>query len=62
VAHLFLNPFLLLLLPENSSLFNLYRRAFDQLNSVMEEIFSGSRKVTMGTPQQAAGEFYGQYT
>jgi len=59
VAHLFLNPFLLLLLPENSSLFNLYRRAFDQLNSVMEEIFSGSRKVTMGTSQQAAGEFQG---
>jgi hypothetical protein len=62
VAHLFLNPFLLLLLPENSSLFNLYSRAFVQLNSVTEEIFSGSRKVTMDTPQQAAGEFQGQYT
>jgi hypothetical protein len=57
-----MKPFLLLLLPENSSLFNLYSRAFDQLNSVTEEIFSGSRKVTMDTPQQAAGEFKGQYT
>jgi hypothetical protein len=62
VAHLFLRPFLFLLIPENSSLFNFYRKAFDHLNIGTAHTFSGLRKVTMDTPQQAAGEFKGQYT